>query len=67
MRRFLWLLLDWHQVANFRGYNAWDSNTVDTALDCVLVFWGERLIERWTNTIDQTVSALRVTHTLAFY
>lgn len=54
------------QIANFYRYYTWSPNFVDTALEYVPMLWGERQVQQWMGTINQTISAQKVTHALAF-
>ena len=54
------------QIPNFKRYYTWSPNSIDTSLEYVPMLWGERQIEQWTNTINQTIRTRRATHALGF-
>ena len=54
------------QIVNFKRYYTWSPNSIDTPLEYVPMLWGERQIEQWTNTINQTIRTRRSTHALGF-
>ena len=58
--------LRWDQIMSFTRYYTWSPNSIDTSLEYVPMLWGERQIEQWTNTINQTIRTRKATHALGF-
>jgi len=56
----------WKQVTNFNRYYTWSPNSVDTTLEYVPMLWGERDVEGWTKSINETIRTRNVTHALGF-
>jgi len=54
------------QIMNLKRYYTWSPNSIDTSLEYVPMLWGERQIERWMDTINQTIRTRKATHALGF-
>lgn len=54
------------RVANFNRYYTWSPSSVDTTLEYTPMLWGQRQIDEWTGTINETIRTRKVTHALGF-
>jgi hypothetical protein len=57
---------NWEQVRNLNRYYTWSPNSVDNTLEYVPMLWGERQVEEWTRSINETIRTRKVTHALGF-